>query len=186
MPSPARIDDDHDDDIASAASSPLDLLLADAASSPLRRFLPGMSGVRFAGALARRPRTVAGRASGLAKELGRVVVGRSELAPHPKDRRFADDGWSKNPFLRRTLQGYLAAGTTARGLVADAGLGTINAVRLCVEVLADVAPVVVYANRFDERDVLHRRNLDWLRERCGYEVVTAVEEVTSRLARAGR
>ena len=28
-------------------AAPLDLLLADATSSPLRRFLPGMSGVRF-------------------------------------------------------------------------------------------------------------------------------------------
>ena len=45
------------------------------------------------------------------------------MAPHPKDRRFADDGWAKNPFLRRTLQGYLAAGAAARGVVEDAGLG---------------------------------------------------------------
>ena len=36
-------------------ATPLDLLLADATSSPLRRFVPGMSGVRFTAGLARRP-----------------------------------------------------------------------------------------------------------------------------------
>ncbi len=104
-------------------ASPLDLLLADATRSPLRRFLPGMSGVRFGIGLARRPGVVARRASGLVSELGKVVAGKSELAPHEKDRRFADEAWAKNPLLRRTLQGYLAAGQGARGLVADAGLG---------------------------------------------------------------
>lgn len=114
---------DDADEHAAAVSAPLDLLLADAASSPLRRFLPGMSGVRFAANVVRRPRMVAGHASGLGKELGRVVLGSSDIEPHPKDRRFSDDGWSKNPFLRRTLQGYLATGAAARSVVADAGLG---------------------------------------------------------------
>ena len=49
-------------------------------------------------------------------------------------------------------------------LVADAGLGTINAVRLTVEALVGVrAPVVVVLNRFDAADGLHERNLEWLR-----------------------
>ena len=126
----ARIHAVDDPDLADAAgegagevSTPLDLLLADAATSPLRRFLPGMSGVRFAGALVRRPAPVVRRTTSLTRELGRIVVGRSAVAPHEKDRRFADEAWAKNPFLRRTLQGYLAAGEAARGVVADAGLG---------------------------------------------------------------
>ena len=65
-------------------SAPLDLLLADAASSPLRRFLPGMSGVRFAGALARRPGIVAGRTATLARELGRVVGRALRARPAPQ------------------------------------------------------------------------------------------------------
>jgi polyhydroxyalkanoate synthase len=115
--------DDPEPDGAAEVSTPLDLLLADAATSPVRRFLPGMSGVRFAGALARRPAPVARRTASLTRELGRIVAGRSEVAPHEKDRRFADDGWAKNPFLRRTLQGYLAAGEAARGILADTDLG---------------------------------------------------------------
>jgi polyhydroxyalkanoate synthase subunit PhaC len=111
-----------EDDTAGAAA-PLDLLLADAAQHPLRRFLPGVSGVRFAARLATRPRTVVRRGGHLAAELARIGVGRSEVAPHPKDRRFADDAWSSNPLLRRTVQTYLALGETARGLVDDTDLG---------------------------------------------------------------
>ena len=105
------------------AAAPLDLLLADATSSPLRRFIPGMSGVRFTAALARRPQRVAGRALGLTTELGRIAAGRSEVEPDEKDRRFSEEGWAKNPALKRTLQSYLAMGAAARGLVEDAELG---------------------------------------------------------------
>jgi polyhydroxyalkanoate synthase len=105
------------------AAAPLDLLLGDAARGPVRRFLPGMSGVRFAIGLARRPGRVAGRTRDLAAELARVGAGSSELAPHEKDRRFAEEGWTHNPVLHRTLQAYLALGRAARGLVDDAELG---------------------------------------------------------------
>jgi polyhydroxyalkanoate synthase len=104
-------------------ATPLDLLLADATSSPLRRFVPGMSGVRFTANLARHPVRVAGRTIGLAAELAKIGVGRSEIEAAEKDRRFAEEGWAKNPLLRRTLQTYLACGEAARGLVADADLG---------------------------------------------------------------
>jgi polyhydroxyalkanoate synthase subunit PhaC len=103
-------------------SMPLDLLLADAGRSPLRRFLPGASGVRFAAALARRPGTVLGRFAGLGAELARVAVGRSEVEPHAKDRRFTEEAWARNPLFKRTLQGYLAWGDAMRGLVDDAHL----------------------------------------------------------------
>jgi dethiobiotin synthetase len=49
-------------------------------------------------------------------------------------------------------------------LVADAGLGTINAVRLTVDRLVRLGPpIVVVLNRFDEAADLHRRNRAWLR-----------------------
>lgn len=56
-------------------------------------------------------------------------------------------------------------------LVADAALGTINAVRLTAATLPDL-PVLVWLNRFDDADELHRRNRDWLLERDGFAVVT--------------
>ena len=112
--------DDHE---STEAAAPLDLLLSDAATSPIRRFLPGMSGVRFTANLARRPQRVAGRTLGLAAELAKIGVGRSELEAHEKDRRFADEAWVKNPLFKRTLQSYLATGAAMRGLVEDAELG---------------------------------------------------------------
>jgi dethiobiotin synthetase len=56
-------------------------------------------------------------------------------------------------------------------LVADAGLGTINAVRLSAGALAtapDLPSPVVVLNRYDESSDLHRRNLVWLRDVDGF------------------
>jgi len=53
-------------------------------------------------------------------------------------------------------------------LVADAGLGTINAVRLTLHALGPRASItVVVLNRFDAGSDLHQRNLEWLRGRDG-------------------
>ena len=57
-------------------------------------------------------------------------------------------------------------------LVADAGLGTLNSVRLSVDALPDVTPVVVVLNRYDERNDLHVRNRRWMMEEDGLSVVT--------------
>jgi class II poly(R)-hydroxyalkanoic acid synthase len=112
-----------DRDGSDELSMPLDLLLADAGRSPVRRFLPGMSGVRFTAGLARRPQKVLGRTVGLALELAKVGIGRSEVEPHAKDRRFSEEAWARNPLFKRTLQGYLAWAEAMRGLVDDAELG---------------------------------------------------------------
>jgi dethiobiotin synthase len=61
-------------------------------------------------------------------------------------------------------------------LVADAGLGTVNAVRLSVTALTDPLPSgrrhdpVVFLNRYDPSSELHRRNRDWLRHTDGFSV----------------
>jgi dethiobiotin synthetase len=57
-------------------------------------------------------------------------------------------------------------------LVADAGLGTINAVRLCLDALAGW-PVTVFLNRYAATD-LHRRNRAWLEANVAAPVVTEV------------
>jgi len=56
-------------------------------------------------------------------------------------------------------------------LVADAGLGTINAVRLSAAALAPW-PVTVLLNRYDAGDELHQANRAWLAGRDGYDVAT--------------
>ena len=64
-------------------------------------------------------------------------------------------------------------------LVAGAGLGTINDVRLGAGVLE--RPPVVVLNRYDDSDDTHRRNAAWLRDRDGFTVVTAMDELADRL-----
>jgi dethiobiotin synthetase len=65
-------------------------------------------------------------------------------------------------------------------LVADAGLGTINAVLLSVAALAPW-PVVVVLNRFDPADDLHQRNLRWLADREALRTTTDVDELAEAL-----
>ena len=62
-------------------------------------------------------------------------------------------------------------------LVADAALGTINAVRLSAGALDPTVPVVVVLNRYDPAVDLHARNRAWLADRDGFRIVTAVGEL---------
>lgn len=65
-------------------------------------------------------------------------------------------------------------------LVADAGLGTLNSVRLCLRALGSM-PTVVYLNRFDAANDLHRRNWEWLNEER-VQLARDVAEAMERLA----
>lgn len=55
------------------------------------------------------------------KELVEIAKGSSELAPHPKDRRFKDSTWSTNPLYKRGLQSWLAMQRELKGWIADSG-----------------------------------------------------------------
>jgi dethiobiotin synthetase len=69
-------------------------------------------------------------------------------------------------------------------LVADAGLGTINSVRLSLEAIdtgAHVATPIVVLNRFDPSDDLHRRNRDWLEANLSVDVLCSVPAVMNRI-----
>jgi dethiobiotin synthetase len=65
-------------------------------------------------------------------------------------------------------------------LIADAGLGAINAVMLSAGALA-AFPLVVALNRYDESSQLHLRNLEWLKHR-GLEVVTSPTQTAKLIA----
>lgn len=63
-------------------------------------------------------------------------------------------------------------------IVADAGLGTINHVRLAVGAMRSWR-VVVYLNRFEVDGDLHQANRDWLVDRDGYLVVTELSDLAA-------
>jgi poly[(R)-3-hydroxyalkanoate] polymerase subunit PhaC len=120
-------------------SGPLDVLLTEATYSPRQRFFAVDATARLGSSLARRPRAIARRVTGLAKELGKVARGSAEIAPPRSDRRFADPVWKENPLFHRLMQAYLATGVTLDGLVRDADLDiqTERRVRFPVDSIYD-------------------------------------------------
>src|SRR4029077_3641231 len=120
-------------------AAPLDLMLTDAALGVGRRLAPNSSWLALGLSLAARPQAVTRRGVDLGRQLAQITIGQSKIAPAKRDRRFADPAWQDNPVLRRTVQAYLAAETTAGDLVSDAGLGWRDneRVRFAMENLLD-------------------------------------------------
>jgi polyhydroxyalkanoate synthase subunit PhaC len=120
-------------------SAPLDVLLTEATYSPRQRFFVADAALKWGSSLARRPRAVAERVGDLARELGRVAVGDSEIAPARGDRRFADSAWVENPVFHRLMQAYLVTGGAIDGLIQDAELDlqTERRIRFPVENVHD-------------------------------------------------
>jgi dethiobiotin synthetase len=69
-------------------------------------------------------------------------------------------------------------------LVADAGLGTINATLLAAAALHEHELAVVL-NRYDDASELHRRNRSWLSDRCGIDPVVDTAALASGLGQRG-
>jgi dethiobiotin synthetase len=78
---------------------------------------------------------------------------------------------------------WLAADSVV--LVAGAGLGALNDVRLAARALSG-HPLVVYLNRFDPDDELHVRNRRWLDERDGLCVTVAIAQLAEVVLGASR
>ena len=122
-----------------AESSPLDVMLTDAALGPVRRMLPGRAGLKLLGRLASRPVDTTRHGLRTVGQLGKVVVGRSEVEPSPRDKRFADPAWSGNPLLHRLCQAYLVSGASLERLVDEADLDwrSEQQMRFAVQMLVD-------------------------------------------------
>jgi polyhydroxyalkanoate synthase subunit PhaC len=118
---PAAADPGVGEDNADVAA-PLDALLVDAAFSPLRRFNPGIAGLRLGASVVAHPQVVARPLAATATELLKVAVGASAVAPPAKDRRFTDPAWQHNPLLHRLLQAYLVTGGMAKDVVGESHL----------------------------------------------------------------
>jgi polyhydroxyalkanoate synthase len=94
---------------------------------------------RWLANLSRQPGRAVSRAATSTVELGKIAVGRSQVAPEKGDRRFADPAWTEHPGFRRTMQSYLLMSSTLQKMVEDAGLDFKNERRAlyAVELLID-------------------------------------------------
>ena len=54
------------------------------------------------------PSRVMRHAQSMGEDVVKILTGKSELAPDPKDKRFMDPAWQYNPFFRAGAQYYLA------------------------------------------------------------------------------
>jgi dethiobiotin synthetase len=61
-------------------------------------------------------------------------------------------------------------------LVADAGLGVINAVRLSLDALARPG-TIVFLNHYDQTSDLHRRNRAWLQQGTPADIASTIDEL---------
>ncbi len=140
-----------------------------AAVCPRHRWYPlAMAPPMAAEALGRPPFTVADLVAELAWPPA-VGVGLVEAA-----------GGVRSPLAADGDSVDLAAGLRPERvvLVADAGLGTINGVRLSAAALA-AWPTTVVLNRFDPGDDLHARNRAWLAGRDGIDVVVDPDDLVA-------
>ena len=77
----------------------------------------------------RQPQALLRGASGAGRELLRVALGKSEVAPDKGDKRFADPAWRENPVYRAVMQTYLYLGSGVDGVVDNLGVEGVNAER---------------------------------------------------------
>jgi polyhydroxyalkanoate synthase subunit PhaC len=87
--------------------------------------------LRFAGRLAMGPpQAMLQSAPGAGLELLRIALGRSQIEPEKRDRRFADQAWQHNPALRAAMQAYLYLGAGVDDVVDSLGLEGMAAERV--------------------------------------------------------
>src|SRR3954453_22114561 len=65
------------------------------------------------------PGPLARETARLGRDTARILRGTDEIAPEPRDRRFADPAWSLHPGYRRLAQSYLAVTGAVDRLLAD-------------------------------------------------------------------
>ena len=75
------------------------------------------------------PMTTLKYASKMTKANTDVLLGRSEVEPDRKDRRFKDPAWLHNPFYKRGMQAYLATQQNLQDWVGDLKLGELEHAR---------------------------------------------------------
>ncbi|MEO0871071.1 MAG: alpha/beta fold hydrolase [Pseudomonadota bacterium] len=72
------------------------------------------------------PNRVFKHARSMTEDMVKIMTGKSDLKPHPKDKRFMDPAWQYNPFFRAGAQYYLAVQKGMRGWLEDLELDELE------------------------------------------------------------
>ena len=78
---------------------------------------------------ASKPSTTIKHARMFTNDVVKILTNKSEIAPGPKDKRFLDAAWTKNPFYRMGMQYYLAAQHSVERWIADLELDELERAR---------------------------------------------------------
>ncbi|MEM7688352.1 MAG: alpha/beta fold hydrolase [Pseudomonadota bacterium] len=65
-------------------------------------------------------------ARSMTEDMVKIMTGKSDLKPHPKDKRFMDPAWQYNPFFRAGAQYYLAVQKGMRSWLEDLELDELE------------------------------------------------------------
>lgn len=79
--------------------------------------------------MAAQPQTMMKQWMDFSAEFGKIMTNKSEVAPSPKDRRFADSAWQNNPVSKSMMQSYLAWADTMTKVVDELDLPDRDAAR---------------------------------------------------------
>jgi poly[(R)-3-hydroxyalkanoate] polymerase subunit PhaC len=78
----------------------------------------------------RQPVTLMRDTPAAAREMARITLGTSPMAPEKGDKRFADPAWREHPLYRRLMQTYLYYGSQVDAYVDSLGIEGMNAERM--------------------------------------------------------
>ncbi|MBA4164754.1 MAG: class II poly(R)-hydroxyalkanoic acid synthase [Erythrobacter sp.] len=72
------------------------------------------------------PQRIVKHARSMGEDMVKIMTGKSDIAPDPKDKRFMDPAWQYNPFFRAGAQYYLAVQKGMRGWLEDLDLDELE------------------------------------------------------------
>lgn len=75
------------------------------------------------------PQKMMGHWMDMSRSFAEIMTQKSDIAPDPKDRRFADTGWKNNPFSKGMMQAYLSWSETLTKAVEELDLPDRDAAR---------------------------------------------------------
>lgn len=87
------------------------------------------AGTNMVRAMAAQPQALMEQWMSFAKDTQDILIQQSEIAPDPKDRRFADTGWANNPFSKGMMQAYLSWADKVNNTVEELDLPDKDAAR---------------------------------------------------------